>query len=198
MSVETERKYLTEEELKKLLKVIESPRDRAIFLVCYWRGLRAAEIGKLPFSAWRATARTLYVVRLKGSLAGEFPLSPAEHRALTAWAEIRGKEPGPLFPSRESGGGALSRYAGLGISRFMMHRLMRRYATAAGLPPRLRHMHVLKHSCGTHLIAKGVELYAVKDWMGHKSISSTLVYAQFRNKQRDECAQRVYDQELLK
>ena len=37
--MEEKRKYLTEEELKRLLKVVTSPRDGAIFTVCYWRGL---------------------------------------------------------------------------------------------------------------------------------------------------------------
>ena len=50
------RKYLTEDELKRLLHVIKgrkSARDEAIFLVTYWRGLRASEVGRIPLSAWR-------------------------------------------------------------------------------------------------------------------------------------------------
>ena len=74
-----------------------------------------------------------------------------------------------------------------------LHVLMRRYATAALLPTHLRHMHCLKHALGTHLIAKGAGLYAVKDWLGHKDIRSTLVYAQFRNAERDAAAQKVYE-----
>jgi type 1 fimbriae regulatory protein FimB len=107
---------------------------------------------------------------------------------LTAWAKIRGNAPGPLFPSRESGS------IGAGIGRKMLHVLMRRYATEALLPTHLRHMHCLKHALGTHLIAKGADLYAVKDWLGHKDIRSTLVYSQFRNAQRDAAAQRIYEQ----
>jgi type 1 fimbriae regulatory protein FimB len=179
---------LTEEELKRLLVVIKSPRDRAIFTVTYWRGLRASEVGRIPLSAWRVSARRLYVTRLKGSLSAEFPISPDEHRVLTAWLKIRGGAPGPLFPSRESG------KIGAGISRQMLHVLMRKYAAAALLPPHLRHMHVLKHALGTHLIAKGAGLYEVKDWLGHKDIRSTLVYAQFRSRERDAAAQRIYQQ----
>jgi site-specific recombinase XerD len=186
------RKYLTEDELKRLLQVVrghKSARNVAIFTVTYWRGLRASEVGRIPLSAWNQAKRRLYVTRLKGSLAGEFPLSQPEHSALTAWLKIRGSAPGPLFPSRESGA------IGRGISRFMLHVLMRDYAAEAGLPVHLRHMHCLKHALGTHLIAKGADLYAVKDWLGHKNIKSTLVYAQFRNAQRDAAAQRIYEQD---
>ncbi len=168
--METTRKYLTEEELTRLLAVIRSPRDRAIFLICYWRGLRVSEVGKLPLSAWRPSARRIYIERLKGSLAGEFPLSPAEHRALSAWVKVRGKEPGPLFTSRESG-------RSHGIGRYMLHRLMLLYATAAGLPGHLRHMHALKHSCGAHLIAKGLGLLEVQDWLGNKDRSTGFCWA---------------------
>jgi site-specific recombinase XerD len=186
------RKYLTEEELKRLLHVIKvrkSARDEAIFLVTYWRGLRASEVGRIPLSAWNQSKCRLFVTRLKGSLSGEFPLSTAEQSALNAWLKIRGSAPGPLFPSRESG------MFGSGIGRKMLHVLMRRYATAALLPIDLRHMHCLKHALGTHLIAKGAGIYEVKDWLGHKDIRSTLVYAQFRNAQRDAAAQKVYEQD---
>jgi integrase/recombinase XerD len=184
------RKYLTEDELKRLLHVIKghgNPRDEAIFLVTYWRGLRASEVGSIPLSAWNRQKRRLYIHRLKGSLSGEYPLSKAEHVALTAWVKVRGNAPGPLFSSRESGLGA-------GIGRAMLHVLMRDYATEAMLPSHLRHMHCLKHALGTHLIAKGADLYAVKDWLGHADIKSTLVYAQFRNAQRDAAAQQIYAQ----
>jgi len=79
----------------------------------------------------------------------------------------------------------------------MLDVLMKKYAALAGLPPHLRHMHVLKHSCGTHLIGKGAGIYEVKDWLGHKSISSTLVYAQFRNQERERAAAKIYDMDRV-
>jgi site-specific recombinase XerD len=185
------RKYLTEDELKRLLHIIKghkSARDEANFVVAYWRGLRASEVGRLPLSAWNQSKRKLYVTRLKGSLSGEFPLCKVEHSALTAWLKIRGNAPGPLFPSRESG------LISAGIGRKMLHVLMLKYATEAALPVHLRHMHALKHALGTHLIAKGADVYSVKDWLGHQDIRSRLVYAQFRNKQRDKAAQMIYEQ----
>ncbi len=186
--MEDDRKYLTEEELTKFLRAIDDPRDRAIFTVMYWRGLRASEVGRLQLSSWRQSAGRLYVTRRKGSDAGEYPLSPAESRALKAWIRIRGQKPGPLFPSRE----------GAGISRFMLAVLMKDYGTRVGLPANLRHCHALKHSIGTHLIGRGAELFAVKDWLGHKDIKSTMEYVRFRSKQRDKVAQAIYaDSETL-
>lgn len=156
-------------------------RNVAIFTVMYWRGLRASEIGKLQLASWRQKAGSLYVVRAKGSLSGEYLLSPAEGRALKAWARERGALPGPLFPSRN----------GKGIGRAMLHLLMREYGERADLPLDLRHCHVLKHSIGTHLIGK-LDVKAVQDWLGHKDIKSTMVYTQFRSKDRDAASRRIY------
>jgi integrase/recombinase XerD len=191
-----QRKYLTEDELRHFFSAVKSVRDRAIFTLAYWRGLRASEIGLLPWSAWDQKKRKVYVFRLKGSLAGEFPFSPAEHKALTAWKEIRGNEPGPMFPSRESSTFTAFEKGkkSAGIGRGMIHVLFVKYATAAGLPEHLRHEHSLKHSICTHLIAKGASLYDVKDWAGHRDIRSTMVYAQMRNKERDTAARKIYEQ----
>lgn len=38
-------------------------------------------------------------------------------------------------------------------------------------------------------------VFAVKDWLGHKSIQSTLEYAKFRNEQRSAEARRIYQSE---
>lgn len=179
-----DRKYLTEAELAALLKVIDSPRDRAIFTVAYWRGLRASEVGKLPLSAFDQRGERLHVKRVKRSLDGNFPLSPAELRTLRAWLKERGTAPGPLFTSRQGK---------RGITRSMLDVLMKRYGAAAGLPPGLRHMHALKHSIGTHLLGK-LGVMEVKDWLGHRDIKSTMVYSQFRSQQRDAAAARVYDE----
>src|SRR5450432_4155260 len=128
-----QRKYLTEDELRHFFSAVKSVRDRAIFTLAYWRGLRASEIGLLPWSAWDQKKRKVYVFRLKGSLAGEFPFSPAEHKALTAWKEIRGNEPGPMFPSRESSTFTAFEKGkkSAGIGRGMIHVLFVKYATAA-------------------------------------------------------------------
>jgi site-specific recombinase XerC len=67
--------------------------------------------------------------------------------------------------------------------------LMKRYCAAAGIPADLAHMHSLKHSCGTHVLAMVGDLAAVQDHLGHADIRSTLIYAQFT--QRECVAQKL-------
>ena len=42
-----------------------------------------------------------------------------------------------------------------------------------------------------HFMNEGVDLADVKDWLGHRSISSTMIYAQVTNKRRDATYQRM-------
>jgi len=176
-----ERKYLTEDEVKRLLRVIEDPRDKAIFTVSYWRGLRASEVGRLNLSSYDDRKGRLHVRRLKRSMDGSFLLSPGELRALRAWIRIRGDKPGALFLSRN----------GRGIGRRMLDVLARKYGERAEIPEYLRHFHALKHSIGTHLMGN-LGLAEVQRWLGHRDIKSTQVYAQIRDQQMDAAARAVY------
>ena len=67
-TMQTVAKYLTKQELLKLFGAIVNRRDRAIFRICYWNGLRASEIGALQLTSFNAEEGRLMVKRLKGSL----------------------------------------------------------------------------------------------------------------------------------
>jgi integrase len=38
-------------------------------------------------------------------------------------------------------------------------------------------IHILRHTCASRLVQRGVDLYVVKNWMGHQKIETTLRYA---------------------
>ena len=179
--VETDEKHLNPKELKAFFAAITDPRDRAMFTVAYWRGLRASEIGKLTVAAFDAKSGRLKFQRLKGSRGGNDLLSPAELKALRAWLKVRGTKPGPLFPSNR----------GTGISRFQVWILAKQYAAAAGITRRF-HPHMLKHGIATHLVSLDVPALKIQRWMGHKSINSTLVYTHVPQAELDELAARIY------
>lgn len=176
-------KYLTEDEVERLFKVITATRDRAIFRVAYHRGLRARELGRLKLADYLVREDRLDVRRLKGSAGGEYHLTSGEVRSLRAWLKERGTEAGPLFPSRR----------GKGISQQMLDVLMKRYGAAAGIPREKCHMHALKHSCGTHLLNRGESVEDVQDHLGHRNIQNTLIYAKFTNRRRQERDRRLRD-----
>jgi type 1 fimbriae regulatory protein FimB len=176
-------KYLTEQELERFFRAIESVRDTAIFRVMYHRGLRAAEIGMINFADWNERDDRLTIRRLKGSSGGEYHLCKSEIKALKAWKRIRGSEPGPMFPSR----------VGSPISQQMLDVLMKHYGAIAGLPADKCHCHTLKHSCGTHLLNRGESIEDVQDHLGHREVKNTMIYARFTNKRRHERDRRLRD-----
>lgn len=177
-------KYLTQEELARFFRAVQGERDMAMFQVTYWRGLRASELGTIVLDdldrskpVWK-----LRIARLKGSFGGEYNLSRQERRSLQAWLKLRGRDPGPLFPSRE----------GSGIKRGMVFHLFQKYAQAAGLPPDKQHPHVLKHSIATHLLDKDLGITDVQDWLGHRSLTNTIRYAVITNARRRKAEAKAY------
>jgi integrase len=162
---------LTTDETRRLLKVIKSPRDKAIFSILYYCGLRASEPGLLLFSDYQpGSARHLdriMIRRKKNSLSGETALVPACSEALRGWVRRRGHVEGPLFPSRNR----------QPISRSRIFALMRQYCAAAGIPLSKAHPHCLKHSCVSHLLGDQREsIIDTQRHVGHASIQSTMRY----------------------
>lgn len=176
-------KYLTTEQIERLLSVIKSPRDRAAFTLAYCRGLRASEVGAIQMSDYQERERRLWVRRLKGSLSGQYRLTDREVRALAAWLKIRRRigSDGALFISRNH----------RPISRRRLDELMKHYCSKVGIPENLAHMHTLKHSCATHLLTKGFNVEQVQDWVGHANIQNTMIYARITNARRDQMADQL-------
>ena len=179
--------YLTPSEIHAIFAVIKSPRDRAALRLAYQRGLRAHEVGLLQLSDWNERDGLLHVRRGKGSISRDYRITPAEATALRAWLKIRGREPGPLFPSRQK------RAGGLGIHRNQLDRLFRRYCAEAGIRKDKAHLHSLRHSAATHLLERGNPADVIQDWLSHKSLKSTEVYMHFSQRRRDEAYERNKD-----
>ena len=156
-------KYLTEDEVQRVFDEIGSPRDLAMFTVCYYRGLRASELREIRRSDISLTERTIEIQRLKGSFGGRYDLTAAECAVLGAWMDdpkCNQHPEGTLFP----------------ISRVMIFMLFQKYATVADISRTKRHPHVLKHSIATHLLDRGLSITDVQDWLGHRDLQNTQIY----------------------
>jgi integrase/recombinase XerC len=141
-------------------------RDLAILLLLYGAGLRVAE-------AMSLTARALPIgttlrVTGKRSKTRIVPIVPAVREAIDEYVRqcpypISGDA--PLFVGAR--GGRLN------------PDLVRRSVAAArrrlGLPETLT-PHALRHSFATHLLARGADLRALQELLGHASLSSTQIY----------------------
>ena len=141
-------------------------RDLAILLLLYGAGLRVAE-------ALSLTGRALPIgatLRVTGKRAKTriVPVVPAVREAIEEYVRHRPypmSGDAPLFVGAR--GGPLN------------PDLVRRSVAAArrrlGLPDSLT-PHALRHSFATHLLARGVDLRALQELLGHASLSSTQIY----------------------
>jgi integrase len=167
-------KYMIPEEIRALLAATsKSPRDYAIFRLAYHHGLRASELGMIQMSDYYPAPRMehdrLMVNRLKGSVSAEVRIVPAAAEAIRRWVKKRGSQPGPMFTSQRR----------KEISRQRLDELVKFYGKRAGIPEDKRHMHSLRHTCATSLLSEQeLDVAQVQNHLGHKSIQSTMIYAQ--------------------
>jgi len=176
--------YLSKLEVERLFEVISTARDRLLFDVIYRYGLRrieAASIRREHLSDGR-----IWISRAKGGVSGEYPIHPTSRRLLWTHLAERGARESPfLFSTRQSGARP--------ISTSTIYQLFVRYANAANLPADRRHPHVLRHSIAVHLMNAGWDAADVQDWLGHRDIASTMIYAAVTNRRREA----KYEEALL-
>lgn len=148
----------------------ESPaaeRDSALLEILYSAGLRLAELHGLDVDDVDAE-RGLVRVLGKGRKERIVPLGSAAVSAVDRYLSASGRPAsadGPLFLSER--GRRLSRRQ---IQRIVGARLSRA-ADGEKLSP-----HALRHSFATHLLDEGADLMAVKELLGHASLSTTRIY----------------------
>ncbi|GIX08050.1 MAG: integrase [Candidatus Poribacteria bacterium] len=187
MATDRTPQYLTQDEMRRLLNAIptntlQGKRDKALFYLAYRHGLRASEVGlllrdDLDFKRLRITIR-----RLKNGHGGSYPLAPELARLLKAYLRARKDDSPYLFISNR----------GTPIHRTTLHVLMRKYGALAGIPESKRHFHCLRHSAGTHFLEATGDIAFVQDWLGHRKIQSTQVYAKVTSKYRDQKAREAF------
>ena len=162
--------YLAPAQLSRLL-AISRKHDMRVYvaiLLGYSHGLRISEIIDLKVSDFADGYLT--VQRLKGSYKTVQPLTLNELDDVLPWLQKFGRYE-RIIQLRQS---ALGFY-------------FERFARLAGIPEHLRHFHVLKHTCGRAVISSGIE-YA-RQYLGHKSISSTGAYCRVSDAEAAEKCQ---------
>jgi integrase/recombinase XerD len=156
---------LSKDELRRLLAAAKMKRERdwLLFLVAFSHGLRAREVVSLTRDNFADGYIT--VQRLKGSLRTTQPLVKDEEPlfsevpALFDW--LRNTKPGcRVFP----------------ITKERFWQLMQEHGRAADIPAHKRHPHVLKHTIATLSIRGSAKIDEVRQYLGHKSLSSTGEY----------------------
>jgi integrase/recombinase XerC len=141
-------------------------RDLAILLLLYGAGLRVAEA--LSLSADVLPIGSTLKVTGKRSKTRIVPVVPAVRQAIDEYARqcpypLRGSV--PLFVGARGGP----------LNADLVRRAVAAARRRLGLPDTLT-PHALRHSFATHLLARGADLRALQELLGHASLSSTQIY----------------------
>ncbi len=167
--------YIDEKIITKLMEAppadtVAGLRDRAILELFYSTGIRLSELVNLYFGNI-IIENQLIKVYGKGN---KERLIPFGNKALTA-IENYLKKTGRSLKTADTGTPVFVNSRGERISQRTVQRSVNMYLR---LVTEGEHLgpHTLRHSFATHLLDRGADLRAIKDLLGHSSLSSTQIY----------------------
>jgi integrase/recombinase XerC len=141
-------------------------RDAAVLALLYGSGLRISEA--LGLKRKDANGSDTLTVLGKGSKTRMVPVLPQVTQAIADYIKICPYDlppDGPLFVGARGGP----------LSPRIVQLAMARLRGALGLPDSAT-PHALRHSFATHLLARGGDLRAIQELLGHASLSTTQIY----------------------
>lgn len=141
-------------------------RDTAVVTLLYGSGLRISEA--LSLTGAHHPLPDVLRITGKGSKTRLVPTLPVAAQAVAHYAQLC---PFDLSPSDPLFRGA----RGGGLNARLIALAMQRTRAALGLPASAT-PHALRHSFATHLLAKGGDLRAIQELLGHASLSTTEAY----------------------
>ncbi len=184
-------KPMPEANLVQFFKVIDSIRDRVIFLLMLRCGLRVSEACSLSWKDIDWEEGTIRINNGKGLVDRVAYLAFDLEQSLKLW-HARNLEAEFLFPSR-------LKYS-THIKRKVIYAMMVKYLKIAEIKQSYS-PHCLRHSFATQLLNAGVSIEVLKELMGHRSIQMTLRYAELyettKRNQYNEAMKRIEKRQVI-
>lgn len=140
-------------------------RDHLLFRVFYSTGCRISEVAKLLVADLYLPELKVFVREGKGDKDRYVMLDPETAELLAKFVANRGPQESVF-----------------GIGERQISRVILRYAEDLGVTERYTAIgrnfspHSLRHTCATHLYESGMDIYMIKEILGHSSISVTREY----------------------
>jgi site-specific recombinase XerD len=146
-------------------------RDRAIVMLLAIYGLRVSEVTTLRLEDLDWERDLLHVARAKRRERQSYPLLPSVGSAIIQYLQTvrRSSTHREVFLTLHSPFRPLSRSA--------LYSMVCQRLTRLGIRTAHRGPHSLRHACAARLVAEGLTLKEIGDHLGHRSASSTRIYA---------------------
>lgn len=166
-------RFLQDEEVDRLFKVIDNIRDRAIFYLMLRCGLRVEEAASLKVEDLDLRRGTIIVRSGKGAKGRMVYMSADAHSAIKDYLRIRqtGRTKALFLVDK----GALK---GKPISVRGIQKRLELYARKSGVSVSC---HELRHTMATQLLNAGADLTVIQDLLGHSRVATTQRYCRVSN-----------------
>jgi integrase/recombinase XerD len=168
------REPLSLEEVGRLFEAATSLQETALLHLFYSCGLRRSEGEALNTSDVRYQERLLYVRAGKGAKRRVVPL--AERVALALETYYFSERCSHQVKRVSDDTAFMLNRTGARMSGESYNHLFKRLAAKAGIGQDIT-LHHLRHSIATHLLQSGMSLEAVRDFLGHRFLETTQIYA---------------------
>jgi len=162
-------------------------RDRAILEIFYSTGIRLDELLKLDLDSIQKIPKNSFLVKVigKGGKERLIPLGKTAKLSLDNYLKMRNLSIENAVPD-------IPLFVSSGMKRIARRTVQQRISTyiqqvsaGAGIGP-----HTLRHSFATHLLDNGADIQAIKDLLGHSSLSTTQIYTHVK----PETLKKIYEQ----
>lgn len=167
----TRIKFLDRTEIDLLIGAARNPMERALMHTLFSTGLRVTECVSLPRDGIEGNETKELSIVGKGGWQRVVFFSPQALEAIGEYAKTRTDSKSMLFP----------------ITKRTAERIIERAANAVNLKAT---PHTFRHSLATHLLKQGANIRIVQEMLGHRALSSTMVYTGVANKDLLEAHQK--------
>ena len=180
-------RFLTPAEIENVLSVIDRQssrgrRDYAMLLLLSVYGLRGIEAVRLKFDDLDWRAQRLHVRRRKAGNHTTYPLAVSVGEAIVAYLRL-GR---PTSTRREVFLACVAPFDPLTCDTLSHH--ARKYIARAGVQVERPGTHTFRYSCAQQLLAEGMSLKVIGDYLGHTNPNSTQRYTKIAIDQLREVA----------
>ena len=145
-------------------------RDKAVLELFYSTGMRLSELVNMNIGDFEINKKLIRVIG-KGNKERMIPYGRNAESAIKNYLKIRNLSLKPAFANKPLFVNSSEKR----ISKRTIQRRMNNYIKLVADGKRIG-PHLLRHTFATHLLDNGADIRAVKDLLGHSSLSSTQIY----------------------
>lgn len=162
-----EPEILSPKEIAAFISALPNMKAKVMVTLLYSCGLRSSEVVSLRYKDISRERKTIYIEHAKNRSARYVPLSDVTLEILTQYWQKCGKPTEWLFPGAAPGSH---------IRKDTLFEYIKTAKVNLGWNDRRITSHTFRHCIGTHMYEAGYDLPYIQKFLGHKRITSTMVY----------------------